>query len=38
MPRVGHAFAGHDGADAAVAWIADRFAGMHAPSTAIGIE
>jgi alpha-beta hydrolase superfamily lysophospholipase len=32
MPDVSHGMAGHDSADAAVAWIADRFAGRPAPS------
>jgi acetyl esterase/lipase len=32
MPNVGHGFAGRDSANAAVAWIADRFAGNAAPS------
>jgi alpha-beta hydrolase superfamily lysophospholipase len=32
MPNVSHGMAGHDSADAAVAWIADRFAGRPAPS------
>ncbi len=33
MPNVGHGFAGHDSADAATAWMADRFAGRPAPSS-----
>jgi acetyl esterase/lipase len=32
MPNVSHGFAGRDSADAAVAWMADRFAGRPAPS------
>ena len=32
MPRVGHGLAGRNAAHAAVAWIADRFAGVPAPS------
>jgi alpha-beta hydrolase superfamily lysophospholipase len=32
MPQVGHGFAGRDSADAAVTWMADRFAGLAAPS------
>jgi hypothetical protein len=32
MPDVNHGFAGRDSADAAVAWMADRFAGRPAPS------
>jgi alpha-beta hydrolase superfamily lysophospholipase len=32
MPNVSHGMAGHDSADAAAAWIADRFAGRPAPS------
>lgn len=32
MPNVGHGFAGRDSANAAVAWMADRFAGNAAPS------
>jgi acetyl esterase/lipase len=32
LPNVGHAFAGRDSADAAVAWMADRFEGASAPS------
>ena len=31
MPGVGHGFAAHDSARAAVAWIADRFAGQSPP-------
>jgi acetyl esterase/lipase len=31
MPGVGHGFAAHDSAPAAIAWIADRFAGAPAP-------
>lgn len=33
MPNVGHGFAGRDSADAATAWMADRFAGIAAPSS-----
>ena len=36
MPNVGHGFAGRDSADAAVSWIADRFAGRLAPSDCRG--
>jgi acetyl esterase/lipase len=32
LPGVGHGFAGRDSADAAAAWMAERFAGMAAPS------
>lgn len=32
MPNVSHGFAGRDSADAATAWMADRFAGLAAPS------
>jgi acetyl esterase/lipase len=32
MPNVSHGFAGRDSADAAVSWMADRFAGRPAPS------
>jgi acetyl esterase/lipase len=32
MPNVSHGFAGRDSADAAVGWMADRFAGRPAPS------
>jgi acetyl esterase/lipase len=32
MPGVGHGFAGRDSADAAAAWMAERFAGTAAPS------
>ncbi len=32
MPTVGHGFAAHDSASAAVQWIADRFAGTSPPS------
>jgi acetyl esterase/lipase len=32
LPGVGHGLAGRKSADAAVAWIADRFAGIPAPS------
>lgn len=32
MPNVSHSFAGRDSADAATAWMADRFAGLAAPS------
>jgi acetyl esterase/lipase len=32
MPRVGHAFIARDVADAAVAWMAARFAGEPAPT------
>jgi pimeloyl-ACP methyl ester carboxylesterase len=33
LPGVSHAFSGRDSADAAVAWMADRFAGQPAPSS-----
>lgn len=33
LPGIGHAFAGRDSADAAVAWMADRFNGKRAPSS-----
>lgn len=33
MPNVSHGFAGRDSADAAVAWMAERFAGHAAPSS-----
>ena len=36
MPNVGHGFAGRDSADAAVGWIANRFAGVPAPSDCRG--
>jgi acetyl esterase/lipase len=36
MPNVSHGFAGRDGADAAVSWMADRFAGRPAPSDCPG--
>jgi acetyl esterase/lipase len=36
MPNVGHGFAGRDSADAAVGWIANRFAGAPAPSDCRG--
>ena len=36
LPGVNHGFAGRDGAPAAVAWIADRFAGLSAPSDCEG--
>jgi pimeloyl-ACP methyl ester carboxylesterase len=32
LPGVGHGVLGRDSASAAVAWIADRFAGIAAPS------
>lgn len=32
MPNVGHGFAGRDSADAAVAWMSDRFSGNAAPN------
>jgi acetyl esterase/lipase len=32
MPGVGHGFAAHDSAPAAIAWIADRFSGAPAPN------
>lgn len=32
MPNVSHGFAGRDSANAATAWMADRFAGLAAPS------
>jgi pimeloyl-ACP methyl ester carboxylesterase len=32
LPGVGHGFAGHDSADAAAEWMAERFAGTAAPS------
>lgn len=32
MPNVSHGFAGRDSADAAVAWMADRFAGSTVPN------
>jgi hypothetical protein len=32
MPNVSHGFAGRDAADAAVAWMSDRFAGSAVPS------
>jgi Secretory lipase len=32
MPGVSHGLIGHDSADAAVAWMMDRFAGRPAPS------
>lgn len=32
MPGVGHGFIARDSAPAAVDWMADRFAGMHAPN------
>lgn len=32
MPKVNHGFAGRDSADAAVAWMADRFAGDASPN------
>jgi acetyl esterase/lipase len=32
MPGIGHGFAGRDSASAAVAWLAERFAGKPAPS------
>ena len=32
MPNVSHGFAGYDSADAAVGWIADRFAGRADPN------
>lgn len=32
LPGIGHAFAGRDSAEAAVAWMADRFDGAAAPS------
>lgn len=36
MPNVSHGFAGRDSADAATAWMADRFAGLAAPSNCGG--
>ena len=36
LPGVNHGFAGRDGAPAAMAWIADRFAGLPAPSNCAG--
>ena len=36
MPDVSHGFAGRDSADAAVSWMADRFAGRPAPSDCPG--
>jgi acetyl esterase/lipase len=33
LPGIGHAFSGRDSAAAAVAWIADRFAGTPAPNS-----
>jgi acetyl esterase/lipase len=36
LPGVNHGFAGRDGAAPAVAWIADRFAGVPAPSDCAG--
>lgn len=32
LPRVGHAFIARDSASAAIDWMADRFAGQHAPN------
>ena len=32
LPNVSHGFAGYDSADAAVDWIADRFAGRANPN------
>ncbi|TCR70257.1 alpha/beta fold hydrolase [Bosea sp. BK604] len=36
LPDVGHLFAARDSADAAVAWMADRFAGRPPPSNCVG--
>ena len=36
MPNVSHGFAGRDSANAATAWMADRFAGLAAPSNCGG--
>lgn len=36
MPKVSHGFAGRDSANAATAWMADRFAGLAAPSNCDG--
>jgi acetyl esterase/lipase len=36
LPGVSHGFAGRDGAAPAMAWIADRFAGIPAPSDCAG--
>jgi acetyl esterase/lipase len=33
LPGVGHLFAARDSAEAAIAWIADRFDGLAAPTT-----